>query len=290
MVLGDDDGYVCCNHNYYLYEHPSRGILYVPWDLDDAFDVQGYDVDPVDGYYTGLFQQPHFRALTADPVWGPRYVDHVEAMNAAMDPDVVIADMDAWQAQIAEALESDPSRSIGWEEHLASTERMRAWVRQRHAFLDSWVACARGEATDADADGATVCDDPDDADPAVHPGAAEVCNGVDDNADGWIDDPSVGEGCDDCIRHDVDDEHYLFCRWPRTNADAAANCADRGGELAGNPTTTGEYYTYFFYTWPVRELWWTEEGGARCAGWDEASFGTGYAGCDEEHPSICAVP
>lgn len=286
-VLGDDDGYWCCAHNFYLYEHPTRGILFVPWDLDDAFDVQGYDVDPVNGYYDGLFHQPQFDALANDPEWGPRYVEAVATMNAAMDPEVVIADIDAWQAQVTEALEADPNRSFGLEEHETATERMRAWVRARHAFLDSWVSCQQGGTEDADGDGAVVCQDPDDGDAGVGPGATETCNGVDDDADGWIDDDPA---CDDCARHDLDDRHFLFCRWPRTNADAEANCNDRGGSLTG-PESTGEFYMYFFYTWPIREEWWTAAGsGARCTAWDEATFSSTTVSCTEEHPSVCEVP
>ncbi len=301
-VLGDDDGYWCCDHNYYLYEHPTRGILFVPWDLDDTFDVQGYDVDPVDGYAAGaaigLFRQPHFRALANDPVWGPKYVDAVAAMNEAMDPVTTIADIDAWEAQVADALQADPHRSIGWEEHVASTERMRAWVRARHAYLDSWVACQRGSTDDLDGDGAPVCLDPDDTDARVHPAAVEACNGVDDDADGWIDDLAVdgASACDDCVRHDFvstdgGDRHFLFCRWPRTNAEAEANCQARAGTLTG-PQSTGEYYAYFFYTWPVREAWWTapSSGGARCAAWDEATFSDTVVPCAEAHPSVCAIP
>jgi hypothetical protein len=294
-VLGSDDGYWCCNHNYYLYEHPSRGILFLPWDLDDTFDVMAYDADPVTGYAAGeamgLFAQPHFRAVVADPVWGPRYVDAIEAMNDALDPDLTIAEIDSWDAQIRDALEADPNRSIGWEEHVAATERMRLWVRARHAFLASWVACQRGGTDDADGDGAPVCNDPDDNDAAVHPGATEACNGVDDDADGWIDDLSVDgqSACDDCVRHDLDDRHFAFCRWPRTNADAEANCQTRGGTLTG-PQTTGEYYAYFFYTWPVREAWWTATGTTRCTTWDESAFAAGTAACAESHPSVCALP
>lgn len=290
-VLGDDDGYWCCNHNFYVYEHPERGVEFVDWDLEDDFDVQGYDVDPVSGYpagaVLGLFRQPQFLAIATDPVWGPVYVDQVEKLNEAMDPALVLADIDAWEAQIATALEADPHRSVGWEEHQQAIARMKAWVPARHAFLRSWVACQRGEATDADHDGSPVCTDPDDGDPAVHPGATEVCNGVDDDADGWVDDdPS----CDDCARHDLDDRHFLFCRWPRTNADAEARCAEDGGTL-GAYADTGEYFLFFFYTWPVVEPWWT--GGpteAGCPAWDERSFALTTAPCAELHPSVCVLP
>lgn len=292
-VLGSDDGYWCCDHNYYLYEHPTRGILFVPWDLDDTFDVMRYDADPVSGYDAGraigLFAQPHFSVLANDPVWGPKYVDAVAALNDAMEPEATIADIDAWEAQIADALLADPHRSIGWEEHVASMERMRAWVRARHAYLDSWVACQRGSTADADGDGSPVCVDVDDTDATNHPAATETCNGIDDDANGWIDDDA---SCDDCVRHDFDssgrDRHFLFCRWPRDNVEAEANCQARGGTLTG-PETTGEFYVYFFYTWPVREAWWTAAGGStgRCSAWDEASFANVAVPCAEEHPSVC---
>lgn len=293
-VLGDDDGYWCCNHNYYLYEHPTRGILFIPWDFDDNFDVQGYDADPITGYDQawGLFQQPHYRALTSDPVYGPKFVDAVEAMNAAMDPELTLADIDGWAAQVSDAVETDPMRSIGWQEHLDSLERMRAWVTARHAFIDSWVACQRGETTDADGDGSPVCTDPHDMDATVHPAAAEVCNGVDDDADGWIDDPAdtpADPPCDDCARHDFTDRHFLFCRNPRTNEDAEANCASRGGTLTAY-RSTGEYYMYFFYTWPITEPWWTAAGNGLCGAWDESTLSATLTPCGEEHPSVCSVP
>ncbi len=291
-VLGDDDGYWCCNHNYYLYEHPTRGILFVPWDFDDDFDVQGYDADPVRGYPNnmGLFAQPLVLALTADPTWGPRFVDAVDSMNAAMDPDVTIAQIDDWEAQLSDAVEADPHRSIGWEEHVAAVERMRAWVRARHAFLSSWVACRRGSTADLDGDGSPVCEDPNDTDATVHPGAPEICDGVDQDADGWLDDPTdTPSGCDDCVRHDFGARHFLLCRNPRTNHDADVNCTSRGGALTG-PVTTGEYYFYFFYTWPVMENWWTDAGSGLCGTWDEASFGSSLANCAEAHPSVCGIP
>ncbi|MCB9743212.1 MAG: FG-GAP repeat protein [Alphaproteobacteria bacterium] len=44
-----------------------------------------------------------------------------------------------------------------------------------------------GDAVDADGDGYAVEEDCDDADPAVHPGAEEVCDGADNDCDGQVD-------------------------------------------------------------------------------------------------------
>jgi hypothetical protein len=238
-------------------------------------------------------------------------------MAEVLDPDALLPELDAWQAQIDDALLEDPHRTIGWEEHLDAVDRLRAWVTERRAYLDSWVACERGQPVDADGDGVDSCGDPDDGDARVSPDGTEVCNGVDDDANGVIDDDPA---CDDCVRHDFEDRHFLFCRWPRTFDDAEAACEARGGALAV-PEETAELYVVYMDTWPVVDTWWLgatdaasegnwvdpegqsvrsyaywasgepDGGGAEdCAGWAVTRWGWADEDCASERPSICIVP
>jgi len=287
VAIGDDDGFWCCAHNFYLYEHPDQGVMFVPWDLDDAFDVQDYNVHPMDGYGSWLFGQPLFEAVVNDPLYAPIFIDQVEEMADALDPAVVVPEMEAQLEVLAPYIEADPHRSWGYTEHGEGVERMIRYLEARREYLRSWAACARGEGADVDGDGYTVCADPHDADASIHPGAVEDCNGVDDDADGWIDD---NPACEDCTRRGVDGRTFLFCRWPRTAEEDEAHCLEEGGALAG-PTRSGDTTFFFFYTWPVAEHWWTggPSGGARCPTWDEGSFSTGSAPCGESHPSVCLL-
>lgn len=291
IVLGDNDGYWCCGHNFYLYEHPSQGVQFVPWDLDLGYDFMPYDADPVVGYdspYDGLFAQTAFVLVANDATWGPKLVDAVETMNAAMDPDTVLAQLDTWEAEFADALYADPHRTIGWEEHQGAFERLRAWIPARHAFLESWVACARGAETDADGDGYPVCEDPDDGDASISPAGVETCDGRDEDANGQIDDLAA---CDDCVRRDLGASHFLFCSWPRSWEDASEHCAAEGGELSA-PEDSAETYLFYLSTWPADQNWWTgaEDDRGRCVDWDPLAWTSGTSDCEDELPSACRVP
>jgi hypothetical protein len=85
------------------------------------------------------------------------------------------------------------------------------------------VECSTGcSSTDADGDGISHCDgDCDDTRASIHPGAAEICNALDDDCDGLVDEDELGEDvdadgihnlCDNCretlnpIQADVDED------------------------------------------------------------------------------------
>ena len=84
---------------------------------------------------------------------------------------------------------------------------MLVWGGFGDAFRNTGGRYALGQNTDLDGDGYSVCaGDCNDANPAIHPGAVEICNGVDDNCIDGIDEgfdqdadglTSCGGDCDD---------------------------------------------------------------------------------------------
>lgn len=282
-VLGDDDGFWCCAHNFYLYDHPAEGLQFLVWDLDDTFEITPYNNDPIEGYGRGLFQQPQFRAVIADESGRAAYVAAVADLNEAMKAADPVALVHQWDSQIRPALELDPHRTFTMQEHDEQILRLSDFLDSRSAFVDAWLACESDPGRDADGDGLTACFDNDEQTPAE----AESCDGVDNDANGLIDDLAV---CDDCELHGIDGDNFAFCDWPRSFDEAELNCEGLGGELA-IPEHNAEVYLIFFYSWSVYQPWWLgRELGATCLTWDPAAFNYGDEPCDEPLPSVCRIP
>lgn len=85
---------------------------------------------------------------------------------------------------------------------------------------------------DHDGDGFVEADDCDDLDPEVHPGAPELCDGVDQDCDGGIDDDAVDAGT---FWDDADGDGYgagepvRRCRGSAIQVERGGDCDDRDG-------------------------------------------------------------
>ena len=92
---------------------------------------------------------------------------------------------------------------------------------------------------DQDGDGYETPEDCDDEDPHVHPGAEEVCNDLDDDCNGLVDDAEEGDTWyldADGDGFGVEDETRLGCDQPDGYADNALDCDD--SEASANPEGT----------------------------------------------------
>ena len=90
-LIDDSDGFWIGRHNFFLYDHPTRGWLWIPHDLDATIDWVSELIDPL--YYWGRYTAwdgpwAHYAAAIGDPVLSARYVEalrHAHEVFVAAD-------------------------------------------------------------------------------------------------------------------------------------------------------------------------------------------------------------
>ncbi len=136
--------------NYYLYNHPARGFVYLPYDMDIIFGdsarengdliwPDAVDADPITYEHNEWRKEALMQRVLADATWCQRFVDELILARAAYSPDALNAQVDAWSAQIAQALADDPNKTFTTAEHQASVASLKAFFAQRAAFVDQWL-------------------------------------------------------------------------------------------------------------------------------------------------------
>jgi hypothetical protein len=117
----------------------------------------------------------------------------------------------------------DPSSIITHTASASGTLFVRSFHSADLGIYGSYDLIVSGDtAVDGDEDGFPIDVDCDDTDPAVNPGATEICNGIDDNCDTVID-----EG------FDVDADGYTTCGGDCNDGDAASRSCLSARRLSG---------------------------------------------------------
>lgn len=132
-VLPARDNYWLRGWNYFLYHHPSRGFLFVPDDLDQAFPAVAADAW-LWTLFPDVLQRPADLVL-ADPAWRAKYRDALRRAVAAYDPDVLAGRLDRAWALIADAAAQDPFLSTSH----ATVSELEQRIRDRAAWLRALV-------------------------------------------------------------------------------------------------------------------------------------------------------
>jgi hypothetical protein len=201
-LINDADGYYNGFHNFYLYDQGAAGFVFLPQDTDsvldwlETFDLPGATDHPV--YWWSSRAQPaptpgdKWLIVLGDAAQRVHYADAIEALLAKWNVTQIQGWIDSWSQQIAASAASDPHAWATPAETQTATQTARDIVAKRPAYLQTFVDCEHGvpgAATDADGDGYNWCDECDDSNPNVHPGAKEICgNGIDDDCNGFVDD------------------------------------------------------------------------------------------------------
>ncbi len=133
------DGFFVGSGNFYLYEHPERGMLMLPWDLDLSFEELPATIDPATYRSPRRVSHEELDMVLADPYWYGRYVRAVERALEAYDVDRLRDRLHSWNEQIAEDVERDPNlpSPLYWREE--KIERLDDYVGERAAFVRGWL-------------------------------------------------------------------------------------------------------------------------------------------------------
>jgi spore coat protein CotH len=133
-ALGTVDNFGNGGPNFAYYEHPRRGFMVLPWDLDRVFTVAPANANPFD--YRGLSGAPNKLHLLLNqiPAWRAEY-----AANLLEIRDQLLARMpakiDAICAQIAPALAEEARSMADAAAFAADCAAVKQQVRQRIAAL-----------------------------------------------------------------------------------------------------------------------------------------------------------
>jgi hypothetical protein len=198
-MLNDGDGYWGGGHNFYIYDYAGKGYRWLIDDGDATFAWLGRsNINPIYWWAGRTSLQSagqHYLIVMADPTWRANYVAAIRQQLARWDAPRLQGWIDAWSAQIADAVVQDPHRRHSVEDHNEAIAEMRQEVVERPAYVATFLGCedGTGDVSDADGDGYAWCNDCNDANPTVNPGAVEVCgNGIDDNCNRYAD---TQDGC-----------------------------------------------------------------------------------------------
>jgi hypothetical protein len=201
-MINDADGYYGGSHNFYIYDQGAQNFIFLPSDTDSTFDWLGTFGSPeytdhpvfwwVDRTLADLTPGQHWMPIMSDSGWRAKYAEAIAALLPQWDISELQGWLDTWSAQIAGDVAADPRKWASVSDFQGAVATARDVIGKRPGFLQTFVDCERSGpgGPDHDGDGAPWCADCDDSDPSVHLGAAERCNGKDDNCNGIID-----EGC-----------------------------------------------------------------------------------------------
>ncbi len=205
-VVEDCDGYYGGSHNYYIYDQGTPGWVWITDHTDSAlewaeiFTGVSYKEHPIYWWAGRVSPDPpgtDYLIVMNDPTARQQYVNAIATQIAKWDPTEIAGWVNTWTPQIASALAADPHKWATVAQAQMAVASLQDMIKNRPVYLQTFVGCEQGnpaDTTDADGDGVPWCNDCDDNNASVRPGAPEICgNHIDDNCNGVVDENCPGE-------------------------------------------------------------------------------------------------
>jgi hypothetical protein len=137
-TMPDWDGYWISGHNYFIFDHPERGLMYLPWDTDATFAYyNAMSYDPLAGIYWDYV--PHEASVLSQPEYERKFVEAIAEAISRWPVETMEAEVTAWDAQIRPWLDADPNKTYTIEEHDAAVLLLRDGFAARRDFLTAWT-------------------------------------------------------------------------------------------------------------------------------------------------------
>lgn len=219
-LVGHWDGYWKSN-NYFLYHDlDSLRWSFHPWGLDQTFDRELQPFMSAGVLAAHCMTLPSCKAEYARV--GVQVAQAIEQLDLA-------SDLDALSERLAEYIDNDPRSPHPIDKTLRFQSITEAHLETVPGRLREHFACIEdGIEQDRDGDGFLGCErDCNDANDQQYPGATEICDGLDNNCDGRIDE--VGCDCEGVMLAEV---QLYFCRETLNWVSARDGCVARGLRLA----------------------------------------------------------
>lgn len=159
-MLPDVDSYWAgVEINYFLYDHPTRGFLWLPYDMDMTaptgnFDPGSSSVDVgVEQRYVEAspftYENPDwgkeqlFKTVLGDEAWCAKFLQELHGALSVYDVDRMTRELDAWAEQIATAVDEDPNKPFTVAQHRAAVTTMKEFLSARRAYVQAWLQTAQ---------------------------------------------------------------------------------------------------------------------------------------------------
>jgi hypothetical protein len=145
-LLNDADGYYGGDHNFFIYDQGAKGYVFLANDLDSTLDYLGqFTSDPIT-WWTVRTDNPnigqHWQIMANDAGLRAQYASALRTQLAKWDVAQIQSWIDAWAAQIAPAVATDPHKpaTMTTADFQTAVALARRGIQDRADYVTRWLA------------------------------------------------------------------------------------------------------------------------------------------------------